>query len=209
MSGTSPDRMLWIHGIPGAGKTVLASFVIEQIKRLCEGSSNQTYAYYYCHYSNDQDESLPLLSWVVSQVCRQLRWAPSQLKQLHDRGCEPTISELQYVLELALIRLKNLFIVVDAVDESNPREELVRLLATVALDNRFQNVRILATSRKYWDIERFLSGISTCISMKNQHVDADIEHHIRRRLNSSFRLQRWRDSFQEIEDALVRNANGM
>lgn len=209
MSSKSPDRMLWIYGIPGAGKTVLASFVIEQIKILCEGTANQKYAYYYCHYSNDQDESLPLLSWVVSQICRQLRWVPFQLKQLQDRGCEPTLSELQYVLELALVRLESFFIVVDAVDESTPRGELVRLLATMTLDSRFQKIRILATSRKYWDIERFFSGISTSISMKNRYVDADIERHIRTRLNSSFRLRRWHDSLQEIEDALVRKANGM
>ena len=202
--------MLWIHGIPGAGKTILSSFAVEQLKLLCEGATNQKmYAYYYCHYSNDQDESLPLLSWVVSQVCRQLRWAPSQLKQLYDRGCEPTLSELEGVLELALGRLENLFIIVDAVDESAPRDKLVRLLATITLDSRFEKVRILATSRKYWDIERFFSGISASISMKNQYVDADIERHIRTRLNSSFRLQRWRDSFQEIEDALVGKANGM
>ncbi|KAK3377117.1 hypothetical protein B0T24DRAFT_523598 [Lasiosphaeria ovina] len=201
--------MLWIHGIPGAGKTVLASFAIEHMKLYCEGTTNQKYAYYYCHYSNGQDESLPLISWVVSQVCRQLSWAPSQLKQLHDRGCEPTLSELQYVLELALVRLESLFIVIDAVDESTPRDELVRFIASMALDSRFRKVRILVTSRKYWDIERFFSGISTSISMKNRYVDADIERHIRSRLNSSFRLQRWRDSFQEIEDALVGKANGM
>jgi len=202
--------MLWIHGIPGAGKTVLASFAVEQLKLLCEGLTNQKmYAYYYCHYSNNQDESLPLLSWVVSQVCRQLRWAPSQLKQLYDRGCELTLSELERVLELALGRLESLFIIIDAVDESTPRDQLVRLLATITLDSRFEKVRILATSRKYWDIERFFSGISTSISMKNQYVDADIERHIRTRLSSSFRLQRSRNSSQEIKDALVGKANGM
>jgi len=213
VSSKSPDRMLWIHGIPGAGKTVLASFAIEELTLLCEVEDEHVtgsdLVYYYCHYSNNQDESIPFLSWVTSQVCRQLRWVPPRLKRLHDRGCEPTISELQHILELALARLDKLFIVVDAVDESKPRDELVRLLATITLDSRFQKVRILATSRKYWDIERFFSGISTCVSMKNPYVDADIERHILTRLNSDFRLQRWRDSFQGIKEVLVAKANGM
>lgn len=203
--------MLWVHGIPGAGKTVLASFAIEQVKLLCEDEdvTGADFVYYYCHYSNNQDEAVPFLSWVTSQVCRQLLWVPPRLKRLHDRGCDPTISDLQHVLELALARREKLFIVVDAVDESKPREELVRLLATMTLDNRFQKVRILATSRKYWDIERFFSGISTSISMKNPYVDADIERHILTRLGSDFRLRRWHDSFQEIKEALMTKANGM
>ncbi|KAK0732500.1 hypothetical protein B0T21DRAFT_384771 [Apiosordaria backusii] len=201
--------MLWIYGIPGAGKTVLASFATEKVKLLCGSTSDHIYAYYYCHYSNAQDESTPLLRWVVSQVSRQLAWAPPELKRLYDRGCEPTIPELQHVLELALARCERLFLVVDAVDESTPRDELVRLLSTMTLDSRFHKIRILATSRQYGDIERFFSAISTSISMKNSYVDADIQRHIRARFDSSFRLRRWRDSFHTIEKALVAGANGM
>jgi Cdc6-like AAA superfamily ATPase len=208
-SSTSLDRMLWIYGIPGSGKTVLASFAIERLKLLCEGTAGHICVYYYCHYSNGQDEALPLLSWVVSQVCRQLKWAPSELKCLYDRGCEPTIPELQHVLELVLTRVERLVIVVDAVDESTPRDSLVRLLANMTLDSRFQKVRILATSRQYFDIERVFSGISISISMKNQYVDADIECYIRSRLDSSIRLRRWRDHSREIQQALVAKAAGM
>ncbi|KAK0669104.1 hypothetical protein QBC41DRAFT_112632 [Cercophora samala] len=209
MSSASHDRMLWVHGIPGAGKTVLASFAIEKIKVLCEGAQDYVYGFYYCHYSNAQDEAIPLLRWLVSQVSRQLGWAPPELKRLRDNGFEPTIPELQHILELALSRLQRLFIIVDAVDESIPRDEIVRLLATIALDSRFHKVRILATSRQYGDIERFFSAISTSISMKNSYVDSDIQRHIRARFQSSVRLRRWRDSFQTIEKALVSGANGM
>ena len=201
--------MLWIYGIPGAGKTVLASVAVEKVKLLCEGIAGRGYVYYYCHYSNEQDEAMPFLSWVVSQLCRQLGWVPAELKLLYDRGCEPTIPELQYVLEIALARLEKLFVVVDAVDESTPRGELVRLLATMALDSRFRKVQILVTSRQEYDIERFFSAISTSISMKNRYVDADIERHIRARLDSSLRLRRWRDSFQLIQETLVEKAGGM
>ncbi|VBB71412.1 Putative protein of unknown function [Podospora comata] len=208
-SSTSPYRMLWIYGIPGAGKTVLASFAIEKIRLLCEGATNYVYAYYYCHYYNAQDEAIPLLRWVVAQVSRQLGWAPVELKRLHDRGCEPTVPELQHILELALARLERLFIIVDAVDESMPRDEIIRLLATISLDARFYKVRILATSRHYGDIERFFSAISSSISMKNPYVDSDIQRHIRARFQSSMRLRRWQNSFQAIEEALVSGANGM
>lgn len=43
------ERCLWIHGLPGAGKTVLISYLIEQIKNSCDQSPQQskTCIYYY------------------------------------------------------------------------------------------------------------------------------------------------------------------
>ncbi|KAK5241369.1 hypothetical protein LTS06_012121, partial [Exophiala xenobiotica] len=35
-------RSLWIHGIPGAGKTVLAAHIIETILRICEAKDERT-----------------------------------------------------------------------------------------------------------------------------------------------------------------------
>ncbi|KAK8025456.1 hypothetical protein PG990_003279 [Apiospora arundinis] len=44
--------------------------------------------------------------------------------------------------------LRLFYIVVDAVDESSPRSDLVALLATIALDQRFGNVRLLFLALK-------------------------------------------------------------
>jgi hypothetical protein len=211
LSSSSPDRLFWIYGIPGAGKTVLASFAIEELKRLCEETQDGAclYAYYYCHYTHNQDESLPFLGWVVSQACRQTGSIPFQLKRLYDRGCEPTVPDLERVLEIVLKRTETFYVVIDAVDESTPREELVRLIAAMALDIRFHRIRILATSRQYFDIERVFSGVSMAISMRNHLVDADIKSFVRARLASSHRLRRWHNSLQEIEKALVEKAEGM
>ncbi len=71
------DRLLWLHGIPGAGKTVLASFAIEQLKEICSHEVGLGCAYYYCHYSHKQDEAAPLLRWAVSQLCRQAKMGAS------------------------------------------------------------------------------------------------------------------------------------
>jgi hypothetical protein len=72
------DRCLWIHGIPGAGKTILASFLIEQIKKRCHQLPNgkYIYSYYYCYFGHDQDEATPFLRWIVCQLCRQIDVMP-------------------------------------------------------------------------------------------------------------------------------------
>jgi hypothetical protein len=60
-------RLIWIHGIPGAGKTVLASYLIQQTIAYCEKLQTDRVAclYYYCSFRHGQgkrqDETLPLL----------------------------------------------------------------------------------------------------------------------------------------------------
>ncbi|KAF5600091.1 ankyrin repeat [Fusarium pseudoanthophilum] len=205
----SETRLMWIYGLPGAGKTVLASYVIEELEKLCEPVDGSFCSYYYCHYSHNQDEAVPFLSWIIGQVCRQISWIPPELTRLHDRGCEPRSADLEQVLEMILQKLDSLYIVIDAVDESTPRAELLSLIETMTVDGRFEKIRILATSRQYFDIEQSLGEISESISMSNTMVDADIRRFVHARLRSSHRLKRWHERFDEIEDILAAKAQGM
>lgn len=209
LTGTGPGRFLWIHGIPGAGKTVLASFIIEQLKEFCEDNVELGQAYYYCHYSHNQDEAAPFLRWIIGQLCRQVKWVPQPLRKLHDQGCDPSIPELENALEAVQDRFKRVYLVIDAVDESFPREDLVTVIATMVLDKRFRNLRILATSRLYFDIEMIFSGISTAISMSNPLVEEDIRMFVHSRLTERRMLRRWLHLHPEIENALVSGAQGM
>lgn len=207
---SAPDaRFLWLHGLPGSGKTVLASFAIERLKKVHKQSSDTCLAYYYCHYTHGEDEALPLLAWVVGQACRQLGWIPDELRALFEQGYDPQVHELQNVLAVLLERLETLFLVVDAVDESSPRDELLCLISALVLDKRFVKVRILATSREYFDIQRVFGGLSKVISMSNDAVDEDLRLFVRAKLAASRRLHRCRDMLGEIEDVLVSKARGM
>lgn len=202
-------RLLWIHGIPGSGKTVLVSFIIEQLRQICEDKVELGHAYYYCHFSHNQDEALPFLRWIVGKLCRQAKWVPQQLKTLHDHGCDPSISELEASLEAIVTRFKAIYVVIDAVDESNPRDDLLTVITTIASDGRFHKVRILATSRLYFDIERMFAANSTPVSMSNPLVEEDIREFVQARFASSHLMKRWSSIWSEIEDSLVIGAQGM
>ncbi|KAB5515073.1 hypothetical protein GE09DRAFT_1046277 [Coniochaeta sp. 2T2.1] len=206
-----PDsmRLLWLHGIPGAGKTVLASFLIEELKDHCSYSDQDGQAYYYCHYAHSGDEAAPFLRWLVSQACRQARWVPQQLSKIHSLGCDPSSTELQDALETVLAKFQTFYVAIDAVDESSPRDDLLAVIAALAVDKRFHNLKILATSRPYFDIETKLKCISVNISMSNPEVAGDIRRMVHSRLRSSRRMKRFPHLLESIEDALVFGAQGM
>jgi len=209
---TGMSRFLWIHGIPGAGKTILASFVIQNIQELCENAGQLFigHAYYYCYFGRDQDETGPFLCWIISQLCRQAKEIPQQLGSMLARGTEPGYKELLEMLETILGRFAHVYIVIDALDESQGLDNLLNLLYTLSTQQPFRNLKILATSRLIGDIQRTLETLGQNVSMSNPLVDRDISQFIESQLNSSQKFALWPLTLKdEVKQALVKGAKGM
>lgn len=206
-------RCLWLHGAAGAGKTVLMSQLIEETKRHCELSPDHTttWVYYYCYYGHGQDEAAPFLRWVVSQLCRRCGSVPGSVLEIYQMGTQPSLLELFSWLESILHHFSRVYILVDALDESvAPRDDLLGVMRDLATDPRFRKIHIVASSRKYIDIEKAMSEFSTPLSMSNYLVDQDIRTYVRSKLYSNPRLQKWpRDVLAEVEDTLAKKAEGM
>lgn len=164
----APDghrRFLWIHGLPGTGKTILASFLIDQLHPF--GVS-----YYYCYEAHKRDETVPFLRWVIRDLCRQLkdrsrpteRLIPQELR-LRDRK-QLTTKNLKSCLATIVDYFhsqhkKRVYIVVDAVDESpEPRRKFLDVLTTIGTESLFENVSLLMTSRPHPDIKAAIESLS-------------------------------------------------
>ncbi|KAH9209028.1 hypothetical protein DL95DRAFT_32175 [Leptodontidium sp. 2 PMI_412] len=207
-------RCLWVHGIPGAGKTILASWLIKQVQDHCKQSSKMqapcTSAYYYCYFGHSQDEAMPFLRWVIAQLSRQAEVVSTLVHDLFRRGGEPSIQELLDSLAQLLQSFGNVYIVIDAVDESNPRDNLLEVIHTLVTDPRFSHLQILVTSREYIEIERVMEKISISVPMSNSLVEQDIRIYVRSILQSNRKFQPWsNDLLKEVEDAVSTQAKGM
>ena len=208
----STDRCLWVRGIPGAGKTVLASYAIRQVIRTLEesGDANSICAYYYCHHAHNQDEATPFLRWIVSQLCRAAKRVPEPLCETHRLRQLPGIDALHQHLGSILEHFSSVVIVIDALDESQSRETLLRVIRNILGDARFVKIRLLVTSREYADIEREMLSIATPLSMSNSFVQEDIRRVIAASLGSNSIFQQWPETFRtEVEGALSSGAKGM
>ena len=187
-------------------------YLAEQIKQHCDSlpETNNSHLYYYCHFANGQDEAEPFLRWVICQVGEKIGYIPGILYTLYRQGKKPDVKDLLNTLADVLTNYGITYIILDAIDESNPRESLLTVLKELIINPRFKNTRILASSREYPDIFNVMTEIATSISMDNTYVKEDIRLRVRSILRNRHQFQRWPlDLLNEVERNLSEKARGM
>jgi hypothetical protein len=202
---------LWIHGIPGAGKTVLAAHIIETTLRICKAKDRRTTCvYYYCYHGHNQDESVPFLRWLVSQVLREADAIPTVAWKAYTSSREPDTILLLDILHATLDFFDLVYVAIDALDESQSRQNLLRISNILVTDPRFSKIQLLATSREYSDIKLEMDRFSQSLSMSNCFVEADIRTYVAAKILAEAKFQRWPlDLRTDVEAALSIGARGM
>lgn len=172
--GSSSSTILWLHGIPGCGKTKLCSVVIDSMKpaRTPAGSS-ECLAFFYC--ARDPREPLRgQCSAILQSLLRQIvsmapaRTIPKPVKtayqQIQDEGfgerewrrdeCVDTIVQLMDIYP-------SITIIIDALDECDTDERMDLLIALKEVrDNSANLVKIFISSRDDVDIFTSLADAS-------------------------------------------------
>jgi len=210
-------RLIWIHGIPGAGKTVFASYLVQQTIEYCENLKNDRAAclYYYCSFRHGQeerrDEALPFLRWVVSQLCRRGKFVPADLVSLHDQNSAPSFQALKKAFQQLLAHVDVLYIILDAVDESSLRDSLLELIEDIVTQPSYGKIQLLVTSRRYMDIEEVLRPLSEpTLPISNSLVDADIRTYVENIIQRNKTFAKWSAKLRsDIIESLVQGAQGM
>ncbi|QDS76076.1 hypothetical protein FKW77_005980 [Venturia effusa] len=175
--------LLWMNGKPGAGKTVLASVIVEQ----CLKHPTYKTAWFYCKESDPMRNSRTgVFRGLLGQLlchCQDL------LPYCHEKrinSIEPTLfspSLIEQLLKLFLEKIPHVFLVIDGIDEC---ETLERKAILTFLTNMVEisdasspgKLRILFVSQEYKDIERFLRAASI-VALTSDHNRSDIEEYVR------------------------------
>jgi hypothetical protein len=143
-------------------------------------------------------------------LCRQAERVPIEVHNLYKQGGQPSLEELLDSFRSVAKLFGTVYIVIDAVDESNFRCNLLRALRDFVTDSRFEMIQLLATSRQYIDIEKVMDEISMPISMSNTLVEADIRLQVRSALHSNPKFGNWPENLlNEVEHAVSTGAKGM
>lgn len=207
---------LWLHGIPGCGKTVLSSTIIEHLK---DGTlSGQLLLYFYFDFSDTNKQTFEnMLRSLVSQLYQErpkIRHHLDQIWRSHkDSNQQLSKQSLKAVLLAMLSDVDNVSIVLDALDESTTRSEVTAWLKSV---HELESIcRILVTARREEDIEmafRRWTQPQDRISIRESDIEGDIRAYVSHTVRSSNELDRWQnrpDVQDKMESMLVEKADGM
>ena len=205
-----PKRSLWLCGIPGAGKTVLCSTIIENIRSRC--SSDVACLYYYFDFSN------PLKGAVVNMLYSFLAQLSSsavhtEVRRLYERcnngGQEATNTQLIETLLSIANHGKRMFIIIDALDESSDWKALLEVIGMILQSD--SEINLLMTSRKEHEIQVVLEhSVNYVIAIQNERVDADVDVYVQHCLQNDPDLHIWDDELKlEIKATLTSRAQGM
>ncbi|CAD0093851.1 unnamed protein product, partial [Aureobasidium mustum] len=209
-----PGSFLWLYGIPGCGKTVLSSTIIEHLQK---DTTCQELFYFYFDFTDFNKQSLDsLLRSLVYQVYRSRPESRQRLEELwafYDQGDrQASTSSLQNELLAMLSGIDDICIVLDALDESVSRNGV---LAWLKMLIKSTHCRILVTSRREEDIESALQSWTRAeqrLLIPQNEVNKDISVYVKDQIRNGYELERWRsrpDVQDEIEATLVNRADGI
>ncbi|KAK8112577.1 hypothetical protein PG984_013103 [Apiospora sp. TS-2023a] len=203
--------LVWLHGIPGCGKTIL---------RISQGLQRQAaLAYFYFDYSDpSKRNSTSFLSCVIAQLCRSLELVPGPVQALFpEHGAtdqawgRPNEETLWNALQAIEHHWSCIYIVVDALDECEEayRPQMLSLIRTISSSGR--NIRMLVTSRKLSDIHEVMKrAADETIAIPSGKVDGDISIYVDHMLSTDIKMRKWPSSDKRrVKTVLVQKAGGM
>ncbi|KAK6971547.1 ankyrin [Favolaschia claudopus] len=191
--------VLWCSGISGAGKTVLVSLVVDHLTMVQAKNSDIGVA---CIYFNHKETRPQRVENLLAALWRQLVFkqplgpASDLYAQLEEKKTKPTSTEMQKVLLHALQRFKQIYIIIDAIDE-HPEKEWQGLAGI--LTKLSKNINLLVTARPHIAPNREFSQISR---LEIQATTKDLEVYIKAQIEASPHLSQHIAHNREIESKI-------
>ncbi|KAI8722515.1 hypothetical protein NCS52_00395500 [Fusarium sp. LHS14.1] len=171
------NQTLFCTGIPGAGKTVLTSIVVDYLQERFREEPSSGFAYLYCEYER-QDEQTPdqMFASILKQLAQRYHLVYRRLydvshlssTQAEFQGttkprAQPRFDEILECLTSTIELFSKVYIVIDGLDEfqaSRGRRSV--FLKTLLALQKDTGINILATSRKLADIQNYFKESVTC-----------------------------------------------
>jgi Cdc6-like AAA superfamily ATPase len=209
------NSKLWMYGIPGAGKTILAGMVVEEALR--SASPLVGVVFYYCDYKNGKSrEEKNVLASIAGQLAMQSTSCADMLLEKRSAENGPTLPSVQVLSKLVRrmsSRFDEVVIVVDAVDEAKDPGDVTRALCELAKPGESSsNIKLAILSRD----EPF---IRECMPQPDfQHLpiaarNRDLQLFVAAQIDERIRTRKLRINSptlkDDVLDLLVKRAHGM
>ncbi|KAK6530657.1 hypothetical protein TWF281_007496 [Arthrobotrys megalospora] len=221
-----PNSALWFDGIPGAGKSVLTSAIIQDLQLM--QNEQVALAYFYVEYSSHNSQRFHIIArsllrqLIECSLASKSQLIPDIEKRLQYEGPDewiPSDLKLESVLDSFKMVSKNFtttMLVIDGIDECDITDDRRKLLQFISMlgESPHGSIKVIATSRSIRDIKMSLGSFANIsIAATSTDVKLFVAAELEQRLRSEVEFYgiRLQDPGlkAEIISALVEKSNGM
>ncbi|KAJ7218731.1 ankyrin repeat-containing domain protein [Mycena rebaudengoi] len=205
----SPGEIIWCSGIPGAGKTVLASIIVDYLRSHMQSNSVAVAAAYLNHKESEVQSPSNILAGLWWQLVseRPISASIQKLYQKHQKQCtRPSLDDVHDIVRSAVAEWSRVFIVVDALDEYPEAHRRILLDTLTAIGA----VSLLLTSRPNIAPKSFFPTAPVLeIRAREEDICRYIDAHIQTSSRLSKHVQARPELRAEIESKIISNVDGM
>jgi hypothetical protein len=178
------QQTLFCPGIPGAGKTILTSIVVDDLCNRFRNDITIGIAYIYCNFRRQDEQKVEdLLASLLKELAQYQLSLSGIVKDLYDRHKDkrtrPSFDDLSRALQSVASLYSRVFIVVDALDECQISDGCrSRLLSEVFNLQTKAGANVFATSRFIPEItEKFEGSTTLKIRARDEDVRSYLDGH--------------------------------
>lgn len=198
-----PGQVLYCHGMPGAGKSVFASIVVDFLQKKFSNADARVVCIY-CNYKEKNGQTAQeLLTSLLKQLLQDCDGLSDDFKCLYEdhitRNARLAPEDLIKALHDEIKRSPRVFVVVDAIDECT-EEGNVRMDILNELRSLPRNVNLIVTSRNVTTIK---NAFEDTRSLEIYAAEDDVTKYIIGRLQREQRLARHIRADPDLQTAIV------
>jgi Cdc6-like AAA superfamily ATPase len=215
-SGSTPTLLL--PGIPGAGKTFLASVLINDLQKHVSEDATAALAFVYSNFRRtDAQSAVHIISSIIRQLFLHQPETMDAVKSLYEEhdGRRPSLEELALTIVNALSAFSKVFFVVDALDECNgpdetdrkPWQTLLTLLFRLQEEMRPRvALQILVTFRPIPEVESYFPS---CERLSIRASEDDLAVYCDAIIPKISCIARKTELHPQVRQAICKSAQGM
>ncbi|KAL7795634.1 hypothetical protein V8C43DRAFT_279577 [Trichoderma afarasin] len=180
------QQTLFCPGIPGAGKTILTSMVINDLFERFNKDTTVGIAYLYCNFRRHDEQKLhDLLLSLLKQLAYGQSCLPQNAKTIFEtynsRTQRPSLDDIKTLLKHMVDSYSRVFILIDALDECQGSDGCrANLLTDMFFLRDESKVNIFATSRL---IPEIMDEFEACKRMEIRATEDDVRTYVRGQLD--------------------------
>ncbi|KAH7464150.1 hypothetical protein FOMA001_g17939 [Fusarium oxysporum f. sp. matthiolae] len=202
-------QTLFCPGIPGAGKTIITSVVVDNLETLFGADRDVGIAYIYYNFRRQNEQTAKeVLASLLKQLVQTMPIFPESVKSLYDKHKDkrsrPSLEEISSTLQSTASLYSRVFFLIDALDECRAYDDSrVTFLAEIF---KFP-ANIFATSRF---IPNIMESLKDSITLEIRARDEDVRRYVHNnisRLPASIR--RSSELQTEVTRVIVDSVGGM